>query len=365
MTSDIAQCRVIKTYGDKGYAYELQTRLADLQKNADLCDVTITVDEKTFPAHKCILAASSDYFTSMFLGHFKERKAETVNLDGVAAHAFEQILNFAYTGTLNLEKDKVREVYEAAELFQYGTVKRLCVQFILQDMQPEDCLEYLAMAEKHSVKDIMRKAKSCIFQHFTEIVQLPGFLELSYEMVGVILDSDEINSNSETEIIDAICRWLREHPEVGSDQKRKLLRKVRPGLLTSEETHAITEHEDIIGSEICHEIQTELLEFHTAIERQALKEGSFCRPRGPPFLVTFGGISKGARSLDAVYGAVSAFQLGLESATRISLASLPAARVSATTIVCGNYMFVIGGRGNDVNGQKLVHIISLANMSLV
>ena len=43
-----------------------------------MCDVTITVEDRSFPAHKCILAAASGYFRAMFTVGCKERNEAVV-----------------------------------------------------------------------------------------------------------------------------------------------------------------------------------------------------------------------------------------------------------------------------------------------
>ena len=39
---------------------------SDRAKDKNYCDVTIKVDEKEYPAHKCVLGSLSDFFHRMF-----------------------------------------------------------------------------------------------------------------------------------------------------------------------------------------------------------------------------------------------------------------------------------------------------------
>ena len=58
-----------------------------------MCDVTIVVQDRTFPAHKCILAAASEYFRTMFTVDFRERNEGTVSF---YFHVFILLLFFSF-----------------------------------------------------------------------------------------------------------------------------------------------------------------------------------------------------------------------------------------------------------------------------
>ena len=48
------------------HAKSILTTMNNLRKANRLCDVTLQVGEKDFPAHRIVLAACSDYFCAMF-----------------------------------------------------------------------------------------------------------------------------------------------------------------------------------------------------------------------------------------------------------------------------------------------------------
>ena len=49
----------------------------NLDENGET-DVTISVDDKLFPAHRCILATFSLYFATLFQSDFKDKTYETI-----------------------------------------------------------------------------------------------------------------------------------------------------------------------------------------------------------------------------------------------------------------------------------------------
>ena len=48
------------------HSKEILSTMNTLRKADKLCDVVLRVDNKCFPAHRIVLAASSDYFNAMF-----------------------------------------------------------------------------------------------------------------------------------------------------------------------------------------------------------------------------------------------------------------------------------------------------------
>lgn len=68
------------------------------------------------------MAACSDYFRVMLTGFMKESREEFVELKGVTAGGLKVVVDFAYTGRLELTTDNVQEVLSAAshlQVFKY------------------------------------------------------------------------------------------------------------------------------------------------------------------------------------------------------------------------------------------------------
>ena len=95
-TETVVSDMVKEEFSDEEHGNFLRSRVWSIHCEADFWDVTFVVEEKEFPVHKLIMAASSDYFTTMFKGHFKEENNNKIPLVDVEASAFEQIIAYAY-----------------------------------------------------------------------------------------------------------------------------------------------------------------------------------------------------------------------------------------------------------------------------
>lgn len=64
------------------------------------------------------MAACSDYFRVMLTGFMRESREEFVELKGVTAGGLTVVVDFAYTGRLELTTENVEEVLSAASHLQ-------------------------------------------------------------------------------------------------------------------------------------------------------------------------------------------------------------------------------------------------------
>lgn len=76
----------------------------DLWKNKEFTDVVLDVDGEKIPAHKLILATKSPYFRALLYGEMREASQEEVTLPNIPLTPFKRVLEYAYTGKLEIEE---------------------------------------------------------------------------------------------------------------------------------------------------------------------------------------------------------------------------------------------------------------------
>ena len=110
--------------------------------NQQLCDGVIRCPEdQVFPVHRAILSAVSPYFKALFTNSLKGGKTETTEvIISVPGEIFSLILDYAYTGTCNVNADNVEQLLPLADQFEVLGIIQLCCQFLLQELRPENCL---------------------------------------------------------------------------------------------------------------------------------------------------------------------------------------------------------------------------------
>ncbi|XP_027982339.1 zinc finger and BTB domain-containing protein 21 isoform X2 [Eumetopias jubatus] len=98
-------------YINPAHAISLLSALNEERLKGQLCDVLLIVGDQKFRAHKNVLAASSEYFQSLFTN--KENESQTVfQLDFCEPDAFDNVLNYIYSSSLFVEKNSLAAVQE-------------------------------------------------------------------------------------------------------------------------------------------------------------------------------------------------------------------------------------------------------------
>lgn len=81
--------------------------------NPEYADVHLVVEGVSFPAHKIILAARSQYFRALLYGGMKESTQSQVELKAATTAAFKSLLKYVYTGRMalgELKEDVILDV---------------------------------------------------------------------------------------------------------------------------------------------------------------------------------------------------------------------------------------------------------------
>lgn len=95
------------------------------------CDCNVLVEGQLFRAHRNVLFASSGYFR-MLLSQGPDGLSDSVNatFDVFSPETFTVILDFIYSGQLDLSSHNVIEVMSAASYLQMNNVINYCKNFI-------------------------------------------------------------------------------------------------------------------------------------------------------------------------------------------------------------------------------------------
>lgn len=97
-----------------------------------LCDVVIMVDTQEFHAHRTVLACTSKMFEILF-----HRSSQHYTLDFLSPKTFQQILEYAYTATLQAKVEDLDDLLYAAEILEIEYLEEQCLK-ILETIQSSD-----------------------------------------------------------------------------------------------------------------------------------------------------------------------------------------------------------------------------------
>ncbi|KFO31120.1 Zinc finger and BTB domain-containing protein 16 [Fukomys damarensis] len=119
-----------------------------------LCDVVIMVDSQEFHAHRTVLACTSKMFEILF-----HRNSQHYTLDFLSPKTFQQILEYAYTATLQAKAEDLDDLLYAAEILEIEYLEEQCLK-ILETIQASDDNDTEAtMADGGAEEEEDRKAR--------------------------------------------------------------------------------------------------------------------------------------------------------------------------------------------------------------
>lgn len=123
------------------YTYQVSKHSAEMLHNLNVqrkdggrfCDVVLRVGEESFPAHKAVLAACSEYFESVFSRQTEDDgDAKELEMHTISPKVFKDILDFAYTSRIVVRLECFPELMTAAKFLLMRSVIEICQEVIKQ-----------------------------------------------------------------------------------------------------------------------------------------------------------------------------------------------------------------------------------------
>ena len=193
----------------------------------EFCDVVLQVEDKEFPAHRCVLAASSDYFMKMFTIDMKEKHTKKVPIETITATAMREILRSIYTNEIIFTLENLGEILYAASLMQLEGVVKTATSYTMKVIDITNCFWFRDFMSKHPCKGI-EEVINCYFQQNMESISaLPDYNDLSFNELDMFFSSDDLNVTNEKIVFELLLKWINEHQEFRKEHFPALFNHVR------------------------------------------------------------------------------------------------------------------------------------------
>jgi len=207
----------------------MRQKMTELRRNEVLCDVWVEVGGITFPAHRAVLASSSDYMRALFEGNrFADSAEAHIQLQDMSATAFEHILNLVYLDKCRVEGSDLMDVLEAASRLQCTGIIEELGRHIAENVGPDTCLNAWESAERMGLKTLEVAAKAKALSSFDDMSKMDSFKDLSVDHLSELLADDCLAVESEEEVYTAVIAWARAQPQpIAADDLEKVMTHVR------------------------------------------------------------------------------------------------------------------------------------------
>ncbi|KAM3622224.1 uncharacterized protein V6R79_022154 [Siganus canaliculatus] len=179
------------------YTYQVSKHSAEMLHNLNIqrkdggrfCDVILRVGEESFPAHKAVLAACSEYFETVFSRQTEgDGDAKELEMHTISPKVFKDVLDFAYTSRIVVRLECFPELMTAAK-------------FLLMRSVIEICQEVIKQSNVQILVPTSRGGEASLFQA-TGVTEL-GFPVAQQEMVngtGMLVNGQSFANNAQMHV---------------------------------------------------------------------------------------------------------------------------------------------------------------------
>lgn len=181
--------------------------------------------------HRLVLAACSPYFNAMFTNSHLESSLAQVELNGVEPGAIKSLIDFAYTSNLVITAENVQGLLGAANLLQIMSVVEACCEFLMAQVDVENCLGIAAFAELLSCSELYQTSWRFAQDNFHDVWGTEEFLSTPMSLLQELFQSENLHVQSEDEVLECALRWYRHDELSRCDNIKKLLHHVKLPLI--------------------------------------------------------------------------------------------------------------------------------------
>ncbi|KRZ91170.1 Kelch-like protein 3 [Trichinella sp. T8] len=330
--------------------------LTSLRDEKALCDVVLVASylntdsyedssssnsaDVEIPAHRVILASACPYFKAMFQSNMSEAVQGKIRIHGVEPDALKSLVNFMYTSEIAITAENVQHILIAADLLEMSEVTNCCCEFLKSQLNPSNCIGIQEFAEHHSCIALSIFARVYCEQHFDEVIKNEEYLSLSLENLLQIISSDNLKTRCESDVCEAVMKWIRHDLERRRAYLPKLFRCIRLPLLPIQYLFDVVEKNELVKASMpCKDLIIDAFKHHLLLEKS-----SFCnaRPRrlyastdsALGIIVIGGQVPRAVSNVDIFY---------ISNYTWNSLNPMPNRRCRFGTASVDDRIYVIGG----------------------
>ncbi|KAK2144541.1 hypothetical protein LSH36_748g02090 [Paralvinella palmiformis] len=177
----------------------------------------------------------------MLLSPTKESQENTVDMKGLSASALQHMIDFIYTGQLELDFENLIEMLNAASHLQIQTALELCSDYMITLLTFSNADELLNIAEVYSLARVTEFYNNKVLHNFEEFSRTNQFLMLSPEQITRYLADDNLRIRSEGLLLDVVAKWYS-HDQKRAEHLEDVVKNVRLCLVSDVQLVQLQQH---------------------------------------------------------------------------------------------------------------------------
>lgn len=175
--------------------------------------------------HRAVLTASSKYFAAALGPNFREGSKSEFNLDGIDRAMVKSIVDFCYTGRIDLLEGNVEQFLAIASSREFDLLEEKCWIFYVEKLSITNCINTLMIADKYSNVSLRQKAFDVVCESF-ETVPEADIQQLEHRLLLEILECDKIQATEEC-VLQRVLKWFQIDMSEREQHMSELLKLIR------------------------------------------------------------------------------------------------------------------------------------------
>ncbi|KAJ3676871.1 hypothetical protein LUZ60_002595 [Juncus effusus] len=163
-------------------------------------DVKFLIGDKTFSAHKCVLAARSHVFKDDFFGEKSDMSIDigSIVVENVEAVTFQALLYFIYADLFPDSMDVItaQNLLVAADRYKLERLKQMCERRLCEEVTLDSLVTILILAEEHKCEQLRAVCMEFAIkkENYAALSLTDGFEELKKKCPTVLKELMEKGS---------------------------------------------------------------------------------------------------------------------------------------------------------------------------
>ncbi|XP_077294023.1 kelch-like protein 25 [Arctopsyche grandis] len=314
------------------YATKRVAYLYDAMKRNKDYDTGFEVRDKTLYAHLVVLTACSEFFGT------NEGEVEDI-LSDFDFEVIEAILKYCYTGQISIDEKHVEKLMELANRLEVKIPK----QFKTVDLS--NCLEVLEISGDSK---LIKRAMDLILENFEMLHKTQDFLNLAASSVTKILKSHDLLVSSEEGVFNSVKLWVNHDDANRKSELAQLMKSVRLSLLSTE----FLVNEVITFCFSCADCMIAIRQAIIDKNNKSYIQIETPRKKKVKIAVVGGNELDMANTMDLFDGLEKTWTLSKD---------IEVNKTEFASVLVGDWMVIIGGRGSSNQSLTSVEYIDLKN----
>ena len=179
-----------RVFQNEHYARKLLNRCHSAWEEDRYLDVNLCVGDRKIAVHRLVLCGLSDYFKKLF--EIDGQDSSDIVMKDVDFDCLYFLVQYAYTGSIEINQTNVLGLLHSANYFQVTAVKSVCEKFFMEQISTDSCINLIILADKHDLDSLSNTCIRFLGEEFEKICTKDKFLELPMNVLIELLRSNDL-----------------------------------------------------------------------------------------------------------------------------------------------------------------------------